>query len=56
MINCAALTLYKSDIASRCLPVAITMFLHANKDKRSAKSPAEWITLDPTLAHIKNQT
>ena len=55
MINCASLTLYKSDIASRCLPISITMFLQSGKEKRSSKSPADWIILDPTLAHIKNQ-
>jgi ribonuclease PH len=31
MINCASLALYKSDISSRCLPIAITMLLVVGK-------------------------
>jgi hypothetical protein len=55
LINCAALTLYKSDIASRCLPVAVTMFLGSTKEKRSSHTPTDWIILDPNMTHIKNQ-
>jgi hypothetical protein len=55
MINCASLALYKSDISSRCLPVAITMYLlPGDKRKGGSGNPSEWLLLDPTLYHIKN--
>jgi hypothetical protein len=53
MINCASLALYKSDISSRCLPVAITMYILPG-EKRKGGNPSEWLLLDPTLSHIKN--
>ena len=31
------------------------MFIQSGKEKRSSKSPADWIILDPTLNHIKNK-
>lgn len=54
LINSASLALYKSSISCRCLPIAVTMFLSSG-DKRSASKPADWITLDPNMSHIKNQ-
>lgn len=53
MINSASLALYKSDISSRCLPIAITMYLLPG-EKRKGGNPSEWLLLDPTLANIKN--
>lgn len=53
MINCASLTLYKSTIQCRCLPIAITMFLKP-ADKRHQLPPKEWIQIDPNYAQIKH--
>lgn len=55
MINCASLTLYKSTIQCRCLPIAITMFLKP-AEKRHQKAPKEWIQIDPNYAHFKHAT
>lgn len=54
MINCASLALYKSDISSRCLPVAITMYLLPGDKRKGGSNPSEWLLLDPTLSQIKN--
>jgi ribonuclease PH len=51
MINCASVTLLKSTIQCRCLPVAISLLLKP-LEKRHEKPPKDWIQLDPNYNQL----